>query len=311
VLCRPQSLNPPLTPPQCCYIILLVLLNISSHYATNEFHPDLLESILADPEEVRERIFGSKIVVGSNQAYLMTLWGVKACLLMLYNQMTKDTRNNVFVKIVMAYTAIGLIAIEIPYFFVLCRPFSQYWALPVDNPQCANYFYYCIIQMVFNVSSDFLMLLIPLPLIINAKVPPLKRALLIGIFSLGLFVILAAILNKAYNFSMPNTTVYMVWHIREASVSIYVANIMCLWPLLRKIFGWKRFLQRSSNGGEYDEMGGSRRSQAVVSEPHSMGTPLRDVKPSYRPSSSPVSSNEKGFDHDVEVGEIIVYGRAY
>lgn len=282
---------------------------MSCHYATNEFHPDLLDSILADPKEVQERIFGSKIVVGSNQSYLMTLWGVKACLLMLYYQMTKDTRNNLFVKIVMVYTVIGLIAIEVPYFFVLCRPFSQYWALPVDNPQCANYFHYCIIQMVFNVSSDFLMLLIPLPLIINAKVPPLKRTLLVAIFSLGLFVILAAILNKYYNFTMPHTTVYMLWHVREASVSIYVANIMCLWPLLRKMFGWKRFLQRSSNGGTYDEMSDNRRSHPVVTDSHGVVTPLRDVKSFRGPSSSRF---ERRFpEQDVEDGEIVVYGRAY
>ena len=83
---------------QCCYIILLVLLNVSCYYATNEFHPDLLDDILSDPGEVQERILGSKIVVGSNQAYLLTLWGVKACLLMLYHTMTKDTRSAIFVK---------------------------------------------------------------------------------------------------------------------------------------------------------------------------------------------------------------------
>src|ERR1700749_4117577 len=114
--------------------------------------------------------------------------------------------------------------------------------MPVSNPQCANYFYYCIIQMVFNVSTDLLMLVIPAPFILHARVPPLKKMLLCGIFSLGIFVVLAAVLNKYYNFTMPNTTVYMLWDIREASTSIYVANMMCLWPLLRKLFGWSTFV---------------------------------------------------------------------
>jgi hypothetical protein len=221
--------------------------------------------------------------------------------------MTKDTTNNIYVKLVIGYTAVGLVAVEVPYFFVLCRPFSQYWALPVRNPQCANYFYYCIIQLVFNVSSDFLMLLIPLPFIINAKVPPLKRMLLIAIFSLGLFVILAAILNKYYNFTMTNTTVYMVWHIREASTSIYVANIMCWWPLLRKVFGWKRFLQRSNNG-THSEMSHNRMSDPITPEPHGMGTPLKDM-----PANSPPYSTHEGKDGsiDVEIGEVYAYGRAY
>lgn len=143
------------------------------------------------------------------------------------------------------YVVLGLVAIEVPYFFVLCRPFSQYWAMPVHNPQCASYLHYCIIQMVFNVSSDLLMLLIPLPFVINAHVPPAKKVLLVGIFSLGIFVILAAILNKVYNFTSPDTTVYMIWDIRETSTAIYVANLMCWWPLLRKLFGLSSFLRGS------------------------------------------------------------------
>jgi hypothetical protein len=101
---------------------------------------------------------------------------------------------------------------------------------------------------VFNISSDAIMLLIPVPFITKVKVPPLKRALLASIFSLGIFVILAAVLHKYYNFSMPNTTVYMLWDIRETSTSVYVANIMCWWPLLRKIFGWRAFLMSGSSG---------------------------------------------------------------
>jgi hypothetical protein len=50
--------------------------------------PAELPAVLADYKEVADRIFGSKIAVAANQCYLLTLWGVKACLLMLYYQMT-------------------------------------------------------------------------------------------------------------------------------------------------------------------------------------------------------------------------------
>jgi hypothetical protein len=119
--------------------------------------------------------------------------------------------------------------------------------MPVDNPQCANYFYYCIIQMVFNVSTDLLMLLIPIPFVLNARVPPAKRAMLVGVFSLGIFVVLASVLNKYFNFTMKNTTIYMLWDIRETSTAIYVANIMCWWPLIKKIFGGSGSFLRSGS----------------------------------------------------------------
>jgi hypothetical protein len=99
--------------------------------------------------------------------------------------------------------------------------------------------------MVFNITTDILMLGIPVPFIINVRVTRVRKTMLVGIFSLGIFIILAAVLGKYYNFTMPNTTVYMVWNIRETGTSICVVNIMCLWPLLRKMFGWSTFSRNS------------------------------------------------------------------
>ena len=214
-----------------------------------------------------------------------------------------DSKHNIYVKIVMGYTIFGLLAIEIPYFFILCRPFAEYWALPVKSPQCASYFYYCIIQMVFNISSDLLMLAIPLPFVINAKVPPLKRAVLVAIFSLGIFIIMAATLNKYNNFVMPNTTVYMKWDIRETSTSIFVSNIMCLWPLLRKIFGWRAFQRNSS---------AARSTQTP--EPRASITALKVMSPPT-PSSSHYDQSPSKWDQfppkwdDNEDGGARVYNK--
>ncbi|KAI9830729.1 MAG: hypothetical protein M1819_005393 [Sarea resinae] len=180
--------------------------------------------------------------------------------------MTVALQEHLFVKIVACYVALGFVVIEISFFFVYCRPFSQYWAFPVHNPQCANFRNYCITQMVFNVSSDALLLAIPLPLLLKSQLPPKKKALLVAVFSLGVFVMLAAILNKCYNFTMPNTTIYMVWHIREASTSIYVANLMCWWPLLRFLFGFRSF-----SGGPSSRSGapGSKIGSSNLSRPKS------------------------------------------
>ncbi|KAJ6084130.1 hypothetical protein N7486_010930 [Penicillium sp. IBT 16267x] len=134
------------------------------------------------------------------------------------------------------------------YYAVYCRPFSQYWAMPVDNMQCATYQHYSITQAVFNISSDAVMFAIPIPLLVRAQLKKHRKILLLGVMSLGLFTIIAAILNKYFNFASPLTTTYQVWYIREASTAIYVANLMCWWPLLRKIFGLKKFSYNSNRG---------------------------------------------------------------
>lgn len=111
--------------------------------------------------------------------------------------------------------------------------------------QCATYQHYSITQATFNISSDSAMLAIPIPLLMKTQMRLKKKLLLLCIMSLGVFTIVAAVLNKYFNFASPYTTIYQIWYIREASTGIYVANIMCLWPLLRKLFGLKAF-QNSS-----------------------------------------------------------------
>lgn len=203
--------------------------------------PTELDAVLADPKQVHDRVLGSKIVIALEQCMLFSTWGVKTCLLILYWRITQNLPSRLYVKILAVYVAVGFAVIMITYYAVYCRPFSQYWAMPVSNPQCATYQHYSITQAVFNISSDAFMFAIPIPLIVKAKLPRRRKLLLLLVMSLGLFTIIAAILNKYFNFASPLTTVYQIWYIREASTAIFVANMMCWWPLLRKIFGMRAF----------------------------------------------------------------------
>lgn len=73
---------------QTIYTGLLVFINVSAHYATNLFPSDQLASIMADPENVQNRVLGSVIVIPLEQCMLITTWGVKICLLIFLYRMT-------------------------------------------------------------------------------------------------------------------------------------------------------------------------------------------------------------------------------
>ncbi|KUM57645.1 hypothetical protein ACN42_g9532 [Penicillium freii] len=234
------------------YTTMLVLIQISARYATNLMDPKDYDQVLADPKQVSDRIYGSRIVIGLEQCMLISTWGVKTCMLMLYWRITQNLKSNFYIKILAVYVAVGFVVIMVTYYAVYCRPFSQYWAMPVENMQCATYQYYSITQAVFNISSDAVMFAIPIPLLIKAQLKRRRKVVLIGVMSLGLFTIIAAILNKYFNFASPLTTTYQIWYIREASTAIYVANLMCWWPLLRKLFGVKAF-QYNSNRAQRPE----------------------------------------------------------
>ena len=55
--------------------------------------------------------------------------------------------------------------------------------------------------------------------------------------------VLAAILNRYYNFAHPNSLAYLRWYVGEVATAVYVVNVPACWPLLRKVFkldNWSR-----------------------------------------------------------------------
>lgn len=69
-----------------------------------------------------------------------------------------------------------------------------------------------------------------------------QKIVIFVIFSLGIFVILAALLTKIYNLTNVYDADYMLWYIREASVAVYTSNLPMIWPLLRDWFPCLRAL---------------------------------------------------------------------
>lgn len=224
------------------YTALLALINASSRFATNLFPSEQLSEILSDPAQVHGRIVGSIMVIPLEQCMLLTTWGVKACLLIFLHRMTRQMpKTRTVLYCLAAYVAMGYIVIMVCYYLVLCRPFNQYWALPVQNSECATYSTYSKIQMCFNISSDIFIILMPTSIIYRSRLPIKRKAVLMMVFSLGFFTIICAILNKVYNFLSPQTTVYQLWYIREASVAMWVGNIVCCWQLVQWVFHLRSF----------------------------------------------------------------------
>jgi len=197
------------------YISLLILINVSAHFATNLYPENEAAGILADPQQINDRIIGSKIVIALEQCMLFSTWGVKFCVwgferrcwyvviyLPSYNAFltTHSRQLPVYeraLNVLLAYIVVGLVATEICYLAVWCRPIHQYWAVPVQNSQCATYAHYSIMQATFNMTSDFMIMAIPIHMVFkNKHMKFSRRCVLAFVFSLAIFTIIAAVLNK-------------------------------------------------------------------------------------------------------------------
>ncbi|TDZ25351.1 hypothetical protein Cob_v001666 [Colletotrichum orbiculare MAFF 240422] len=223
------------------FTTLVALLNIITDGGGSNLVPPDVEPTLT-PADVEARVHGSKLVLVSEQAMLNLVYVLKACVLVLYTRLTLGLAAKRFVRYLCVYVAVGWLATQITI-FAACRPFAGYWAVPPPDAQCATYENYAILQAFFNVSSDLLMLAVPLPLVARMSAPWRQRAVLVFVFGLGVCVVVAALLTKVYNLRDPYSPGYMLWYVREASVAVYVSNLPLVWPLLREWFPWLRCLK--------------------------------------------------------------------
>jgi hypothetical protein len=120
--------------------------------------------------------------------------------------------------------------------------------LTPSSDQCSSYQHYEIANGAMSISCDIFILIVAMPILMAVRLPTRQKFVLLLLFGLGGFVIIAAVLTKIYCL-VPSliSYVYMNWYFREATVAMLVTNLPLSWSLIRDIFPG---LKRWSNGGE-------------------------------------------------------------
>jgi hypothetical protein len=169
-------------------------------------------------EEIQSRIYGSKLVLVVEQMQILTIWLIKACLLIMYRRMTLVLPQRKIVIGTAIYVAIAFVCITLQ-----CDIFSNpgprlLWScstspcgagrltstglsqqIPVGCvshrfhlvlngvEQCSAATNHLITNAVFNISSDLIILSIPLPLLFRVRLPKKNKAILLSVFLIGAF----------------------------------------------------------------------------------------------------------------------------
>ncbi|KAI1014482.1 hypothetical protein LB504_012085 [Fusarium proliferatum] len=242
------------------------------------------------PEGRQQAIIGSKMTFVLEIFALTCTWTIKACLLFLYARLTQGTsiRQKWAVRFVSAFCAVTYIVVTFMFVFFWCSPTPEYWSVPV-NPkksesvieswegigltttvQCATYYNHMIFATACNIASDIMLILLPIPIVINISLPKKRKIGLCCVFGLGLFNILAAVLNRYYNFSNPNSYVFLYWYVAEGGVALWVGNLPLCWPVLRLALGSKgdstdpsSYPNTPYRNGSYPEGSARRRTQGL------------------------------------------------
>lgn len=123
------------------YTLLCVALNQvasggGSNLMTAEDKANLTPAISAEREK------GSKWVFVSEHAFVLAVWSMKACMLVIYARITEGLRQRKWINYIAVYVALGFVATELSL-FLICRPITEYWAVPTDNCKKASFQYPC------------------------------------------------------------------------------------------------------------------------------------------------------------------------
>ncbi|KAI0458853.1 hypothetical protein F5B21DRAFT_527677 [Xylaria acuta] len=268
--------------------VLMVTINLLRETDSNLIDPAHPPSLT--PEEVVRRTLGSKLVLVVEQTQILTIWLVKACLLFMYSRFAFSKAQRICMKLAAGYVAFGFVLMEILYFAVWCKPFSQYWAVPPHSVQCSAATNHLITNAVLNISSDLFIIAIPIPVFLQINIAPRKKVVLCGVFALGLFTIGAAVANKFYSFTEPYGTEWTYWYIRESSTALIVANIPFLWTTLRYLFRLTSFSLPPASKGDAPAGLGAAYGHNVKSVNHntviSRGSQGADLAASFEPLNS-------------------------
>lgn len=192
-----------------------------------------------------------------------SLWLQKLVLLDLYRRLIQDLPYEKW--LIRTYLAVFFITYTIVQVltFAECKPFYLYWqvvpapgmvkicyfvpllaSLTVSIGPCAEAQIQLIGLGVLNIVTDFMLIILPLPVIFKLKAPPARKAQLVVLFTLGIFIILITIIRLPINSQNATSQVSRTtWASTELLTAAIVVNAPTLYSFWNKRQGEKKGAQ--------------------------------------------------------------------
>ncbi|EHA18788.1 hypothetical protein ASPNIDRAFT_134351, partial [Aspergillus niger ATCC 1015] len=185
-------------------------------------------------------------------SYILMVWSFKGVLVFLYNRLTIGLSQHRLALAVGAFTVCTFV-VSLLFDLLICRPIEKNWQV---KPYAGMLFSHIQSHLLtYCTRTDLCIMCVPIPLIIVAKIPTSQKWILTGLFSSGIFVMIAAGLRAYYSVKDLSTLATALgWASRQAFVSAIIVCAPGIKPLLSR-FSW--FASYSSSRG-YDKKDRSR-----------------------------------------------------
>ncbi|RYO85346.1 hypothetical protein DL766_004774 [Monosporascus sp. MC13-8B] len=233
---------------------------VAKGLANNGMTDDQRLALDPSSSEYKLRVVGSKIQLAGWSTYSALLWSLKLSLLFLYIRLTAglDRSYNIRIYFGFGFVIVSWIAAMMTL-FLGCRPFHKYWQInpdPGDACQPAISSQIVWVYCAMNVVTDLYLISIPVPMLWQSSLKPLKKIGLITLFSGGIFIVVCATLRAALIVTDPVNGAQLAgsWAVRETFVAVITTNLPVAFPLVKAMlapaFGSLARSMRSSSDKE-------------------------------------------------------------
>ncbi|OOO08004.1 hypothetical protein OAory_01045040 [Aspergillus oryzae] len=206
--------------------------------------------------QIYRRQAGSKLTVVNRLVYNVYLWLQKAVVLLLCQRILAGLPwPERIIRACWALLVASFAAVQITT-FVDCRPLHLYWQVMPDPGSCVEAHTQLVTLISMNISTDTMLMLLPMPWLLRVKTSWTRRLQLVGLFAIGLLLIAIAIVRLPSfddNTSQLNRN---TWGSVEEFLAAFVANVPTLYTLRRRAD--KSYPTYYSHGASEGRMGGSR-----------------------------------------------------
>ncbi|KAJ5081747.1 hypothetical protein NUU61_010011 [Penicillium alfredii] len=182
-----------------------------------------------------------KILFAYLLVYLLELFMIKISILMFYRRIFGMN----WMTWACLFCACGWMIGSTIAVLTACQPIAYFWTStvnPYSGHERYNFYYYYIGNGAANVVTDFLILLVPLPIVWRLHMRTIQKVMVCSVFLLGGFVCVASIVRLHFltfldddvdiTWNMGN--VY-VWSTVEACLGIVCACLPTIQPFLRSV----------------------------------------------------------------------------
>ncbi|KAK2049400.1 hypothetical protein LZ31DRAFT_457227 [Colletotrichum somersetense] len=219
-----------------CVMTRLGLVHVVLIWGTNNVSASLRKTHTFTDEEIYRREIGSILSIVNRVFYNSYLWLQKLVLLDVYRRLVTTVRQEKFVIWSYGIGFFGTYAACQVTTFSECDPFHLYWQVIPDPGSCAKAQLQLLVVGVLNIVTDFMLLVLPLPLVFSLKTPWKRKAQLCTLFTLGIFIIAITVIRLPINVSNKDSQVNRTtWASIELLTAAIVVNAPTLYGLWNKI----------------------------------------------------------------------------